>query len=174
MQAYDIVFYLFAAVITVSAGVVALSRNIVYSAFALLFTFFGVAGIYVLLSADFLAAVQLLIYVGGILVLIIFAVMLTHRIWDVEVSNQSLHPAQGALILAGVFAILLGVVFKTEWSLMGELRYRPTTALIGNLLLKKYLLPFEVVSVLLLGALMGAAVIVRREVKSSDEAGGEG
>jgi NADH-quinone oxidoreductase subunit J len=146
--------------------VVAFSRNLVYSAFALLFTFFGVAGIYVLLSADFLAAVQLFIYVGGILVLIIFAVMLTRGISDVEISNQSLRPVQGALMLTGIMAILLGVAFKTRWSLGNQLQYEPTTAYIGNALLRKYLLPFEIVSVLLLAALMGAAVIVRREVRS--------
>lgn len=173
MVAFDVVFYVFAAVIVASAAMVAFSRNIVYSAFALLFTFFGVAGIYVLLSADFLAAVQLLIYVGGILVLILFAVMLTHRISDVEVSNQSLRPAQGALILIGVMAILLGVIFKTEWSLEGQLQYQPTIANMGDALLKQYLLPFEVVSVLLLAALMGAAVIVRREVRNGEMGGGE-
>lgn len=173
MGAFDVVFYVFAAVIVASAGMVAFSRNIVYSAFALLFTFFGVAGIYVLLSADFLAAVQLLIYVGGILVLILFAVMLTHRISDVEISNQSLRPAQGALILIGVMAILLGVIFKTEWSLEGQLQYQPTIANMGDALLKKYLLPFEVASVLLLAALMGAAVIARREVRNGEMGGGE-
>lgn len=173
MGAFDVVFYVFAAVIVASAAMVAFSRNIVYSAFALLFTFFAVAGIYVLLSADFLAAVQLLIYVGGILVLILFAVMLTHRISDVEISNQSLRPAQGALILIGVMAILLGVIFKTEWSLQGQLQYQPTIANMGDALLKKYLLPFEVVSVLLLAALMGAAVIARREVRNGEIGGSE-
>ncbi len=172
MQSFNIVFYVFAAIIVASASLVAFSRNLVYSAFALLFTFFGVAGIYVMLSADFLAAVQLLIYVGGILVLIIFAVMLTQRISEVEISNQSLRPAQGALILIGIMAVLLGVIFKTQWSLEGQLEYQATTAPIGDLLLKKYLLPFEIVSVLLLAALMGAAVIVRKEVRG-DQSGGE-
>lgn len=171
MQPFDLVFYLFAVIIVASAALVAFSRNIVYSAFALLFTFFGVAGIYVLLSADFLAAVQVLIYVGGILVLIIFAVMLTRHISEVELSNQSLRPVQGALVLVGIAAILLGVVFKTEWSLAARLEYHPTTAAIGDALLQKYLLPFEIVSLLLLAALMGAAVIVRREVKGKARGG---
>ena len=130
------------------------------------------AGLYVLLSADFLAAVQLLIYVGGILVLIIFAVMLTHQITDVRVSNQSLRPFQGVLTLVGIFAITLGVIFKTRWPMAGRLNIGPTTAPIGEQLLNEYLLPFEIVSVLLLVALMGAAVIVRREVRSEER--GEG
>ncbi|MEK6571394.1 MAG: NADH-quinone oxidoreductase subunit J, partial [Bacteroidota bacterium] len=77
MQLFDIVFYVFALVTVVSAFVVVFSKNIVHSAFSLLFTFFGVAGLYVLLNADFLAVTQLLIYVGGILILLLFGVMLT-------------------------------------------------------------------------------------------------
>jgi NADH-quinone oxidoreductase subunit J len=78
MTAGALVFYLFALVTVGSAAVVVLARSLIYSAFALLFTFFGVAGLYVILGADFLAATQLLVYVGGILVLLLFGVMLTH------------------------------------------------------------------------------------------------
>src|SRR2546430_13484712 len=81
MSVATAVFYLIALITVVSAGMVAFSRNIIYSAFSLLGTFGGVAGLYVFLGADFVAAVQLLIYVGGILILILFAVMLTHRIF---------------------------------------------------------------------------------------------
>ncbi|HYU42904.1 MAG TPA: NADH-quinone oxidoreductase subunit J, partial [Vicinamibacteria bacterium] len=77
MSAEAAVFYVFAAITVAAAAVVVLARSLIYSAFALLFTFFGVAGLYVLLGADFLAATQLLIYVGGILVLLLFGVMLT-------------------------------------------------------------------------------------------------
>src|SRR5258708_12474101 len=76
------VFWLFALITVGSAAVVVLARSLIYSAFALLFTFFGVAGLYVLLGADFLAASQLLIYVGGILVLLLFGVQLTHKLYD--------------------------------------------------------------------------------------------
>src|ERR1044071_6611847 len=89
MSVSTAVFYLIALITVISAGMVAFSRNIIYSAFSLLGTFMGVAGIYVFLGADFVAAVQVLIYVGGILVLILFAVMLTHRITDVEVTNRA-------------------------------------------------------------------------------------
>ena len=92
MNVSTAVFYLIAAMTIGSALVVAVSRNIIYSAFSLLGTFMGVAGIYVFLGADFVAAVQVLIYVGGILVLILFAVMLTHRITDVEKRYQALRP----------------------------------------------------------------------------------
>jgi len=89
MSVATAVFYLIALITVVSAGMVAFSRNIIYSAFSLLGTFMGVAGLYVFLGADFVAAVQLLIYVGGILVLILFAVMLTHRITDVQITNRA-------------------------------------------------------------------------------------
>ncbi len=82
MSAEAAVFYVFAAITVAAAAVVVLARSLIYSAFALLFTFFGVAGLYVLLGADFLAATQLLIYVGGILVLLLFGVMLTHKLYD--------------------------------------------------------------------------------------------
>ena len=71
-----------------SAAVVVLARSLIYSAFALLFTFFGVAGLYVLLGADFLAATQLLVYVGGILVLLLFGVMLTHKLYDLDLRSE--------------------------------------------------------------------------------------
>ena len=83
-----IVFYVFAAVTVASAAIVVLARSLIYSAFALLFTFFGVAGLYVLLGADFLAATQLLVYVGGILVLLLFGVMLTHKLYDLDLRSE--------------------------------------------------------------------------------------
>src|SRR5678816_3994868 len=106
MSVSTAVFYLVALLTIFSAGVVAFSRNIIYSAFSLLGAFGGVAGLYVFLGADFVAAVQLLIYVGGILVLILFAVMLTHRITDVEVTNRAAGRIP-ALIIVGVLVYLL-------------------------------------------------------------------
>ena len=85
MNVYDFIFYLFAAITVLSAFFVVTNRNVVYSAFFLLFTFFGVAGIYVLLGADFVAIVQLIVYVGGILILLLFGVMLTNKITNVEI-----------------------------------------------------------------------------------------
>ena len=79
---------MFAALTVGSAAVVVLARSLIYSAFALLFTFFGVAGLYVLLGADFLAATQLLVYVGGILVLLLFGVMLTHKLYDLDLRSE--------------------------------------------------------------------------------------
>jgi len=96
MSGEAFVFWVFAIVTVGSAAVVVLSRTLIYSAFALLFTFFGVAGLYVLLGADFLAATQLLIYVGGILVLLLFGVMLTHKIYDLDLRTETTQLAPGS------------------------------------------------------------------------------
>ena len=106
MTAEAVVFWVFAVVTVGSAAVVVLSRTLIYSAFALLFTFFGVAGLYVLLGADFLAATQLLVYVGGILVLLLFGVMLTHKIYDLDLRTETTQLAPGLIVAAGLFVIL--------------------------------------------------------------------
>lgn len=159
------VFYLIAIITVGSAAVVAFSRNIIYSAFSLLGTFAGVAGLYVFLGADFVAAVQVLIYVGGILVLILFAVMLTHRITDVEITNRAAGRVPG-LIVVGVFlALLIQTIRETPWVKVKEVVHQPTTARIGDLFLENYLLPFELASLVLLAAMIGAVVISRKEIK---------
>ncbi len=85
----QIVFYAFATITVASAAVVVFSRNLIYSAFGLLFTFFGVAVLYVYLGADFLAAAQMVIYVGGILVLLLFGVMLTHKLYSLDLKSDT-------------------------------------------------------------------------------------
>ena len=144
---------------------VAFSRNIVYSTFALLGAFMGVVGIYVLLAADFVAMVQLLVYVGGILVLTIFAVMLTQGIADVTVSNRTvgLIPAVAVVTIAG--AVMAYAIERTGWHLVAAPTPAPTTYGIGNALLGDYVLPFEVASLVLLAALIGAIVISRHEAR---------
>ncbi len=161
MTAEAAVFWAFAIVTVGSAAVVVLSRTLIYSAFALLFTFFGVAGLYVLLGADFLAATQLLIYVGGILVLLLFGVMLTHKIYDLDLRTETTQLASGLIVAAGLFVILAATGLRTQWMSVPRTP-APTTAEIGRLFLGQYLLPFEAASVLLLVALLGAATIVRR------------
>lgn len=159
----DLVFYLLAA-LTVGSGIlVAILPNIVYSAVALLFAFAGVAGLYVLASADFLAATQVLVYVGGILVLIIFAIFLSHRIASVNLSNPVRFRLPAALVCLGLFGVLAYTAVSTPFPQKLRPVYEPTSAEIGELLMTKYLLPFEVASVLLLAALIGAALLSRPE-----------
>jgi len=154
-------FWLVAAVVLASALAVAFSRNIIYSAFALLGAFLGVAGVYVLLASDFVAVVQLMIYVGGILVLMLFAVMLTSRISDARLSSRSMGRAAAGALGAGVLALLSYLALRTPWDLAPPAAPEPSTAAIGESLLTTYLLPFEVASVVLLAALVGALAIAR-------------
>jgi len=165
MEISTAVFYLVAIITVGSAAMVAFSRNIIYSAFSLLGAFGGVAGIYIFLGADFVAAVQLLIYVGGILVLVLFAVMLTHRITDVQITNRAAGRLP-ALIVTGVFLyLLIETVRETSWARAKAVVYAATTGTIGDLFLESYLLPFELASLVLLAALIGAVVISRKEIK---------
>jgi NAD(P)H-quinone oxidoreductase subunit 6 len=165
MDVSTAVFYLIALVTVVSAGMVAFSRNIIYSAFSLLGTFMGVAGLYVFLGADFVAAVQLLIYVGGILVLILFAVMLTHRITDVEITNRAAGRIPALLVVALFLVLVIQIVKETPWAKAKEIIFVATTASIGDSFLYEYLLPFELASLVLLGAMIGAVVLSRKEIK---------
>jgi NADH:ubiquinone oxidoreductase subunit 6 (subunit J) len=158
-----IVFYLLAALTLGSAGIVALSRNIIYSTIALLGTFLGIAGLYIQLSADFLAAVQVLVYVGGTLTLILFAVMLTSQIENIRSSNTS-RGRWPAFLLVSIALLVLGrVAVGTPWPAQARAA-TPATAKLGHAFLSEYLLPFELGSVVLLGALIGAVVLARRAV----------
>ncbi|MBC8323094.1 MAG: NADH-quinone oxidoreductase subunit J [Candidatus Marinimicrobia bacterium] len=158
----DLAFWMIVLLTLVSAAIVVLNRNLVYSAIALLFTFFGVAGLYVFLWADFLAGVQVIIYVGGILVLIIFGIMLTNRITSVNISHTSVQKSMGGLVVLGILSVLGIMIFNTPWLQTEFVEPVQTTATIGTLLMMDYLLPFEVASLLLLAALMGAAMLSRR------------
>jgi NAD(P)H-quinone oxidoreductase subunit 6 len=159
------VFYLIALITVVSAGMVAFSSNIIYSAFSLLGTFMGVAGLYIFLGADFVAAAQVLIYVGGILVLILFAVMLTHRITDVAITNRAAGRVPAVVIIGVLLYLLIQAIKETPWVKAKEVVYAPTTAKIGELFLEQYLLPFELASLILLAAMIGAVVLSRKEIK---------
>jgi NADH-quinone oxidoreductase subunit J len=158
-----VVFAVFAAITVGSALVVVLARSLIYNAFALLGTFFGVAGLYVILGADFLAATQLLIYVGGILVLLLFGVMLTHKIYDLDLRSEVTQFFPGLIVAATVFAILALTAVRTPWAGGAGRAPAATTDEIGGLFLGQYLMPFWAASILLLVALIGAAIIVRRK-----------
>ncbi len=162
MSIYDIIFYLFAAITIISAFFVVTTRNIVYSAYYLLFTFFGVAGIYVLLGADFIAVVQLVVYVGGILILLLFGVMLTNKITNVQIKSGTvkLVPAVvGVALLAGALGASL---LNANWKTVNSDIPVSTTHSLGMLLLQQYAVVFELLGILLLIALIGAASMARK------------
>jgi NADH-quinone oxidoreductase subunit J len=162
----DVLFYVIAAITVAGAAGVALSRNILYSAVGLLMALLGAGALYVFLAADFVAVTQLLIYIGGVLVLILFAVMLTNRITEVNVSNSSFGVVGGVALFATVAPVLVAVVMLTPWPAQVLTRSPPTAAIIGHAFLTKWLLPFEVASLVLLATLVGAVVIARKEIKA--------
>ena len=160
----ELIFLGLITIIATSAIWVVVSPNLVHSAVSLLFTLFGIAGLYVFLFADFLAATQVVIYVGGILVLIIFGVMLTNKIDKPVIESVSSNKIIGVLISSFIFTILSIIVIQTKWPVIENSSPGPSTVeLIGKLILGKYLLPFELVSILLLAALVGAALLARKK-----------
>ena len=162
MNGTSFIFGIVAIVTVASAAMVVFSKNLIYSAMALLFTLLGVAGLYVFLWADFIAVTQVLIYVGGILVLIIFGIMLTHRITNVRLSHSSIQQSVGGSVVLAIFLGLMFMIIKAPWYRVAAVEPQETVRQIGRLLMIDYLLPFEVASVLLLAALMGAALLSRK------------
>jgi len=125
-----------------------------------------VAGLYILIGADFLGITQLVVYAGGILVLIIFGVFMTARIYEtkVELPGRRLPTVLGLGVAVGLFGVIWSVIAKTDWP-QKAIEYKPTAAGLGDLFLTKYLLPFELISILLLFAMIGSVLLVRKEIE---------
>ena len=215
-----IVFWGLAGLTIGSALLVALRSNVLHAAFALCMTFAGVAGLYVLLGAPFVAAVQIIVYVGGVVILVVFAVMFSSRLTEESRDTGRLNLAQGLIASVLVLSIILVVMGAVVWPVMrtrtgpdrqaprdrwlvarmhytvaqedyrsahkkwvksgrqgaaprpplegeGEARLRG----LGSALLTRYVLPFEVTSVLLVAVMIGALVIVRKEIRPTDGSG---
>jgi NADH-quinone oxidoreductase subunit J len=131
-----LIFFGLSGLVVVASILIAFSKNLVYSSFALLGTFAGVAGYFVLLGADFVAVVQLLVYIGGIMVLYLFAVLMTSGIGDVKVTNKSI-ATKWALPAALALLLTLGkLIYGTKWFASDQpVVLEPTTARIGDMLL---------------------------------------
>tara|TARA_Y100000590_G_scaffold398762_1_gene481413 strand:+ start:403 stop:888 length:486 start_codon:yes stop_codon:yes gene_type:complete len=155
-------FIMMCALVIASGFWVVFSPSLIHSAVSLMFTLFGTAGLYVFLYADFIAATQVVIYVGGILVLIIFGVMLTNRIEKSSIASSSKNQFIGGMCAFAIFVMLIGVIFNTSWQTGREYVSDGSVSMIGKMLLTEYLLPFEIASILLLAALMGAALLSRK------------
>ena len=160
---FDIVFWVLAAVTVGAALAVVLLRDVFRAALCLVLLFFTVAGVYVTLHADFLAVVQVLVYVGAISILIIVGIMLTREVWRGNPSGKLRIPA----IVVGL--LLLGtLVFSattTKWQTSDIPPQQPTTAAIGVSLFGEggFILPVEIAAILLLAAVLGAIVLIREK-----------
>jgi len=164
----DILFYVF-AVLTVGFGaMVTFHQSLVHAALGLMGTLVSVACLYALLDADFVAVTQVVVYVGGVVILFLFGVFLTERIKEVKATNLSVNiylalPVGLVLLSVILFAILLSPIPVTQIEASS-----PTTAGIGDAFLGRYLLPFELISGVLLAVLLGALLMARREVKPEE------
>ena len=167
---YTAIFYLFAAITVFSAVYVVFSRRVIYSAFALLFTFFGVAALYVFLSADFIAVTQVVVYVGGILVLLLFGVMFTHSIMTTDLKSDVLHIIPGTLLLLAMIGTMLYTFYTTHgWMPSTTMLQGSVVERIGFETMSRFVLPFEMSSILLLAALIGAAFLARFDKPGNNE-----
>ena len=163
MIGFDIAFWILAIIGVIAALMVVFLRNVFRSALSLILCFLAVAGIYFTLSADFLGAVQILVYVGGISVLVILAIMLTREVQYGSPSNKLRIPA---FIVAIVFLGVVGyTLLNTPWQLSTAAPLEPTTTSIASMLLGEggFILPVEIAATLLLAAILGAIVLVREK-----------
>lgn len=153
--------------VTIIASILAVSlRNIFHAALSFALALIGVAGVYFILHAEFLAAAQILLYVGAILTLVIFAVMLTSRMGDESIPTSNRW--QLAVLISGLLLLLFLVrlVGKTPWRLKESLSSIDAVEL-GTQLMGPYVLPFELLSILLVAALIGSIVIARNDSSES-------
>lgn len=172
---YSSFFFIIAGVLLLSALCVVFLPRIVYSAVAMILAFISVAGIFVLLNADFVAVAQIIIYAVGITIVMIFSIMLTNaeedkQLWVAKkLRTLFAFGAAGLLFLTIIASAIFGVFATREPSaeIIQRLQSEGTTATIGSSLLTDYVLPFEVLSLLLLAAIIGAVVIARKEKESN-------
>ena len=159
----EVSFWILAVIGVGAALTVVLLGNVFRAALSLIVCFLAVAGIYVTLSAGFLAAVQVLIYVGGISVLIILAIMLTREVQQGSPSNKLRIPA---FIVAVLFlGVVVFTLINTSWQISTAAPLQPTTAALSAKLLGEggFILPVEIAACLLLAAILGAIVLVREK-----------
>lgn len=175
MNLASFIFYFFSAFTLVSGILILFTKNVLYAGFALLCTFLGVSAIYVFAGADFLAVTQIMIYVGGILVLILFGIMLTNRI----AGQQYVISGSRNIIVAAVFGLtffflLVSAILKANVNALGWIQMAArnntnaadtTLTTVGENLMTNFILPFEVAGLILMVALMGAAFIASQVVK---------
>jgi len=156
-------FWIMAVVAVVAALGVIFLRNVFRAALSLVLCFITVAGLYITLSADFLAAVQILVYVGAISVLIILAIMMTREVQQGSPSNKMKVPA--FIVAAVLLGIMIYTVTKTSWQIAAESPLSPTTAPLAAKLFSEsgFILPVEIAAMLILAAILGAIVIAREK-----------
>jgi NADH-quinone oxidoreductase subunit J len=164
-----VIFFILAALTLVAGVMVVTVKNIIHAALWLITSFFSVGALYLLMEAEFIAIVQVLVYVGAISILVLFAIMLTRHVTGEGVQQLYQRWWIALLVAAGLFALLIvPTVYNYEWKTVapppeGQQATISSSVQIGTAFMREYLLPFEIASVLLLVALIGAIVIAFEE-----------
>jgi len=170
----DLVFYGFALLTVLAGFFVVFSRNIVHAGFALMFTLLGVAGLFAQLGADFLAVTQIIVYIGGVLILILFVVMMTRMPRGDSPRRGFDHMVPAGVLAVALFALLYKVATGTDWPVGTPGEAVPTISEIGTRLMTTHIFPFEFASLVLLVAMIGAAILIReRKIEQMAEAADE-
>ena len=165
MVAQNIAFAIMAVTMLVSAVRMVTTRNVVHAALYLVIVLAGAAGIFILLGAEFVGVTQVMVYIGAIVVLFLFGIMLTNKISTAQISQSSVQKVLGLLVVLGIATIILTAVLPHDWvGATLPMAFTDTVTGIGTLLFTDYLILFEIASVLLLGALIGAATLARKEL----------
>lgn len=157
-------FYIFMFLAMILAGMILFTRNVLYCAYLLAGSLLCLAALFVFAGSPFVAVTQILVYVGGILVLIIFGVMLTNRIEGRSVLTENRNVFSGVLVGIGMLVLLLKIFMSVNYPLI-EITREATISGLGIKLLTDYLLAFEAIAMLLLAAIIGAAVMAKEETK---------
>jgi NADH-quinone oxidoreductase subunit J len=158
------VFWILAVMMIVSAFMVVSLKNIFHCALFLVFSLFSVAGIYIMLHAEFLAAAQVLIYVGAVAILMIFAIMLTSNLASKKIHQVNENALVSFFISLIFFISVCMLLYNTRvWRYAVDSLPENNVMAVGKALMTEYMLPFEVVSVLMLAAMIGAIVLARKE-----------
>jgi NADH:ubiquinone oxidoreductase subunit 6 (subunit J) len=165
MNVSQVAFVILSLIALVGALGVVLARNLFKSALFLVLSFIGVAGFYILLEAELLAMIQILVYVGAIAILIIFAIMLSRQFTSPEYDPRNEQWTGALLVAVALFAVLIFVLLRVDWPVVQAAVPAEAISQLGQALVSPdyYLLPFEVASVLLLVALVGAVIIARQQ-----------
>jgi NADH:ubiquinone oxidoreductase subunit 6 (subunit J) len=165
-----IIFYILCGLILVSAFFILFTKNVMYAAFMLLLTFTGIAGVYIFLMADIVAITQVMVYVGGILILLIFGVMFTNKLQGGKILTSHQYPFVGGLLGISIFSVLILAILKTNFEELTWIRNskqfagKSTVEQVGVQLMTDNVLALEVVGILLLLALIGTGLIAGKKL----------
>ncbi|OFW40649.1 MAG: hypothetical protein A3F70_09060 [Acidobacteria bacterium RIFCSPLOWO2_12_FULL_67_14] len=161
MTGEALAFWGLAVILVGSALAVVLTKNLFHAVLWLALALTGTAGVFLLLDAEFLAAVQLLLYAGGIVTVVVFAIVVTERLVGERISQTSRRIAAGAIVAAGILAAVVSAVMERPLALERPSMESDLTQIIGETVMTRFVLPFELLAVLMLAGLMGAIYFAR-------------